>query len=115
MAGPARQPASCRPRFVLLDEDFHVTLCRSSGNLALAAALELVNTRIRPVRMYDFLTADRIAATIAEHVEIVELVLEHRLTEALGALHRHVGESMEIVEQRVVRALTQMTLHRRKS
>jgi DNA-binding GntR family transcriptional regulator len=108
-------PPPAGPRFVLLDEDFHVTLCRSSGNLALAAALESVNTRIRPVRMYDFLTADRIAATIAEHVEIVELVLEHRLTEALGALHRHVGESMEIVEQRVVRALTQMTLHRRKS
>lgn len=108
-------PPPADPRFVLLDEDFHIVLCRSSGNLALVAALETVNTRIRPVRMYDFLTADRIESTIAEHIEIVELVLRGRLTDALATLHRHVGESLDVVEQRVVRALTQMTLHRGRS
>jgi DNA-binding GntR family transcriptional regulator len=77
--------------------------------------VETVNTRIRPVRMYDFLTTDRVESTIDEHIEIVELVLAHRLDEALAALHRHVGESMEVVEQRVLGALTQMALHRRKA
>jgi DNA-binding GntR family transcriptional regulator len=62
--------------------------------------------------MYDFLTADRIELTIAEHLEILELTLAGRLAEALTALHRHVGESMEVVEQRVVRALTAMARHR---
>jgi len=105
-------PPAPDPQFVLRDEDFHVTLLRASGNPALTEALEAVNARIRPVRMYDFLTADRIESTITEHVEIVELTLLRRIDDALTALHRHVGESMEVVEQRVVRALTQMTLHR---
>jgi DNA-binding GntR family transcriptional regulator len=108
-------PPPADPQFVQIDEDFHLTLSRASGNPALTAALETVNTRIRPVRMYDFLTTDRIGSTITEHLEIVELVLAHRLDEALAALHRHVGESMEVVEQRVVRALTQMALHRGKA
>jgi DNA-binding GntR family transcriptional regulator len=108
-------PPPADPQFVLLDEDFHLTLSRASGNPALTAALETANTRIRPVRMYDFLTVDRIETTITEHIEIVELVLAHRLDEALATLHRHVGESMEVVEQRVVRALTQMALHRGKA
>jgi DNA-binding GntR family transcriptional regulator len=109
------EPPAPDPQFVLLDEDFHVTLSRASGNPALTDALEAVNARIRPVRMYDFLTEDRIELTIAEHLEIVELTLDRRLNEALAALHRHVGESMEVVEQRVVRALTQMARHRGRS
>jgi DNA-binding GntR family transcriptional regulator len=108
----AADPPAPDPRFVLLDEDFHLTLCRAAGNPVLAAALETVNARIRPVRMYDFLTADRIELTISEHLEILELTLAGRLAEALIALHRHVGESMEVVEQRVVRALTAMARHR---
>jgi DNA-binding GntR family transcriptional regulator len=108
-------PPPADPQFVLRDEDFHLTLSRASGNPALTAAVETVNTRIRPVRMYDFLTTDRVESTIDEHIEIVELVLARRLDEALAALHRHVGESMEVVEQRVLGALTQMALHRRKA
>ena len=36
------------PDFVALDEDFHVTLLRSSGNGVMANTLEGVNARIRP-------------------------------------------------------------------
>ena len=39
------------PDFVLVDEDFHVTLLRSAGTAALTSTLESVNARIRPVRM----------------------------------------------------------------
>ncbi|GAA3579534.1 GntR family transcriptional regulator [Nonomuraea rosea] len=101
------------PQFVLLDEDFHVTLLRASGNDELTEALETVNARIRHVRMYDFLTADRIATSSDEHLRIVELVLAKDLDDALTALHKHVGESLEIVERRAARAITQMALHRR--
>ncbi|ONK10248.1 GntR family transcriptional regulator [Streptomyces sp. MP131-18] len=99
------------PGFVLQDEDFHHTLLRSSGNPRLTETLESVTIRIRPVRMYDYLTADRIERTVVEHLEIVEHVLADRLPEALGALRRHVGESLDVVAERAARAISQMALH----
>ncbi|WP_326640700.1 GntR family transcriptional regulator [Streptosporangium sp. NBC_01755] len=100
------------PQFVLMDEDFHITMSRASGNAALTGTLESVNARIRAVRMYDFLTADRITLTILQHLEIAEEVLAGRLAEALTAMHRHVGESMDVVERRAAHAITQMALNR---
>jgi DNA-binding GntR family transcriptional regulator len=100
------------PDFVAIDEDFHLTLLRSSGNGVMANTLEGVNARIRPVRMYDFLTEQRIELTIAQHLSVVEAVLASKLDEAAIALRAHVGESMEEVERRVARAITNMTLHR---
>lgn len=100
------------PHFVIVDEDFHITLSRASGNAAIADSLLAVNARIRSVRMYDFLTEDRIERTIAEHLEVVELVLAGRVDDGLVALRRHVGISAEVVEQRAARAITAMALHR---
>ncbi|UED87238.1 GntR family transcriptional regulator [Streptomyces profundus] len=104
------QPPAPEPGFVAQDEDFHHTLLRASGNPRLTEALESVSRRIRPVRMYDYLTADRVRSTIVEHLEIVELVLADRLSDALTALHRHVGESLEVVEERAAHALAQQAL-----
>jgi DNA-binding GntR family transcriptional regulator len=100
------------PDFVRVDEDFHVTLLRSAGNAALTSTLESVNARIRPVRMYDFLSEERIELTISQHLAVLDRVLGGRLDEAVGALRAHVGESMEEVERRAARAITQMHLHR---
>jgi DNA-binding GntR family transcriptional regulator len=105
-------PPEPDPSFVEADESFHHALLASSGNPALVSALDSVNERIRPIRMYDFLTEDRVRDTIVEHLEIVDLTLAGKLPDALMALRRHVGESLEVVEQRAVRAYTQMTLHR---
>lgn len=99
------------PHFVLLDERFHTALSRSSGNPALTTALTTVNEKIRRVRMYDFLTEDRIVSTVTEHLEILELVAEGRLEDGHRALHAHVGESLAVVLERAQRALTAMTLH----
>jgi DNA-binding GntR family transcriptional regulator len=100
------------PDFVTMDEDFHVTLLRSSGNSVLTKTLEGINDRIRPVRMYDFLTEQRIELTITQHLAVVEAVLATKLDKAAAALQAHVGESMEEVERRVARAITNMALHR---
>ena len=100
------------PQFVVMDEDFHVTLMRASGNAALSDALVAVNARIRPIRMYDFLTEDRIDRTIHEHLAIVEAVLAANGSEGLLALRQHVGISMEVVERRAAHAVSQMALHR---
>jgi DNA-binding GntR family transcriptional regulator len=98
--------------FVVMDEDFHVTLLRAAGNDALTHTLESVNARIRPVRIYDYLTEQRIELTISQHLAVVEAVLADRLEDAAVALRNHVGESMDVVERRAARALTQMTLGR---
>lgn len=105
------EPPEPDPGFVLQDEDFHLTLLRASGNPRLTEALESVSVRIRPVRMYDYLTEDRIERTVAEHLEIVEHVLAGRLPAALTALRTHVGESLEVVEERAARALSQLALN----
>lgn len=100
------------PAFVALDEGFHITLSHASGNLELANMLSAINARIRPVRMYDFLTADRVHLTIEQHLGIVERVLDGDLDAGTEALRAHVGESMEVVERRATRAITQMVLNR---
>jgi len=105
-------PPAPDPDFVALDEQFHITLSRASGNVELANMLDAVNARIRPVRMHDFVTADRVHLTIDQHLDIVEKVLAGDLAGSVLALRGHVGESMDVVEKRVARAITQMVLHR---
>lgn len=98
--------------FVVMDEDFHITLSRATGNEVLPQMLESVNARIRPVRMYDYLTHERIERTISQHLGIVEAVLAGNYEDAVTNMSYHVGESMEVVEKRAAHALTQMTLAR---
>jgi DNA-binding GntR family transcriptional regulator len=71
-------------------------------------ALKAVNQRIRPVRMYDYLTEDRLEATIEEHLQIGQFVLDNDLGAALAALRSHVEESRDVVMERASRALPMM-------
>lgn len=104
-------PPAPDPNFVVLDERFHAELSRASGNPALTEALVAVNQKIRRIRMYDFLSEDRVEATIAEHIEIAELTLAGELDRAYRVLYEHVGASMDVVLERAKSALTQMALH----
>ncbi|WP_105967908.1 GntR family transcriptional regulator [Streptomyces geranii] len=105
------QPPVPGPRFVVQDERFHVELCRASGNPALTDALVAVCERVRRVRMYDFLTQDRVDTAVGEHIEIMELVRDGRLDEGHRALHAHLGDSTAAVTEHARRAMTQMALH----
>lgn len=98
------------PRFVAEDEKFHVTVLASAGNQALTAALQTVNDRIRSFRMYDYLTADRITSTVAEHTNILELLLNRKLLAAHEALRDHIGASQDVVMERASQAFTNLTL-----
>jgi DNA-binding GntR family transcriptional regulator len=103
----AERPAP-DPSFVLLDESFHLQLARSAGNQVLVDLLRQVNERIRVVRMLDFLSEERIEATIEEHIGIAELVLAGRDVDAEGAFSSHLAVSMAVVEERVQAALARM-------
>ncbi|MFD6167001.1 GntR family transcriptional regulator [Oerskovia sp. NPDC060287] len=98
------------PGFVMLDEQFHTALSRAAGNQRLTDALVVVNEKVRAVRMYDFIEHERIQVTVDEHIEIMELVLSDDLLAARTALHKHVGESLEVVMERASGAMSRMAL-----
>ncbi|NUQ91164.1 MAG: GntR family transcriptional regulator [Glycomyces artemisiae] len=92
--------------FVESDERYHLTLLAASGNPQLAEALKVVNNRIRPARMFDYFTAERMESTIAEHIAIAEGALDGRYSEATAILTRHIETSRSIVVGRAEAALT---------
>ncbi len=98
-------------RFVIEEERFHAELSRACGNPALTEALVAAQRRVRRVRMYDFLTRDRVESTVTAHIEILELLLAGRLDETYRALHVHLGDSPAAVTEHARRAMTQMALH----
>lgn len=86
--------------FVTKDEGFHAHLLASSQNTAMVEALEAVNQRIRPVRMFDYLTRERMEATIVEHIAITDAVLAGELDSAVDQLTAHITESRDVVLER---------------
>lgn len=91
--------------FVTADEQFHRTLLAAAGNPTLSDALAVANAKVRPVRMYDYLTPDRMAATVDEHITIAEMALARRLTDAHDTLLRHIDTSRAVVLDRVRAAM----------
>lgn len=96
------------PNFVLLDEAFHLALATAAGNDVAVDLLRQINERIRLVRMHDFLLPHRIAATVAEHLELAEMVLAGDIVGAEAAFSQHLGDSMAVVEERVRGAIVRM-------
>ena len=96
------------PSFVLVDESFHVALAEAAGNAPLVDMLRLVNDRIRIVRMVDFLTPDRIASTIEEHVGIALAVRDGDVPGAERRFLAHLDDSQAVVERRVAAAIARM-------
>jgi DNA-binding GntR family transcriptional regulator len=103
------------PDFVLVDEDFHIRLALSSGNSSLAEMLAWVNERIRVVRVHDFLTEERIRATVEEHVGIVEGLLEGSVDTTVERLEAHIDESARVASQRALDAMVRMLAGRSRS
>jgi DNA-binding GntR family transcriptional regulator len=89
-----------------LDEQFHGTLVRATGNVEIAKVHSDVSDRIRIVRRLDFTREDRIDATYAEHAKILRAVLQRKADQAQLLLKSHIEQSK--VE---VRKITLGTLH----
>ena len=97
------------PDFVHADESFHLALAGASGNDVAEGLLADLNDRIRILRIHDFTTDDRIAATIAEHLEIVGCVLAGDADAAAAFMRAHVQRSALVVRERVGEALARMS------
>ncbi|MCU1345298.1 MAG: transcriptional regulator, GntR family [Acidimicrobiia bacterium] len=96
------------PDVVLLDEGFHESLAGAAGNIALVEMLHQINERIRIVRMHDFLSDERVAATIEEHLALVDALLDGDVAEAELRFVAHLDASLAVVEERVHRAVARM-------
>jgi DNA-binding GntR family transcriptional regulator len=106
----ALEPPAPDPSFVLLDEEFHVTLASAAGNPAIVDHLRQINERIRVVRMVDFMTDDRIESTIEEHLDIARSVLDGELLTAEQRFSDHLDHSQTVVERRVNVAIARMAV-----
>lgn len=102
------EPAEPDPSFVLLDESFHEALADAAGNPVLTDHLHQVNERIRVVRMQDFLTAERVEVTIAEHLRLLDAVIDGDIGGARTGFLAHLETSLAVVEQRTLAAVQRM-------
>jgi DNA-binding GntR family transcriptional regulator len=96
------------PDFVHADESFHRRIAEAAGNDLAIRILREVNDRIRLMRIHDFTTEDRVRATIAEHLEIVESVLAGDPDAAAAFMRAHVQRSALVVRERVGASLARM-------
>ncbi|MDE2371837.1 MAG: GntR family transcriptional regulator [Burkholderiales bacterium] len=76
-----------------LDEQFHATLVRSSGNREMARVHGEITERIRIIRRLDFTKPARVEATYDEHARILRAITRRRGDEARRLLAAHIEQS----------------------
>jgi DNA-binding GntR family transcriptional regulator len=89
-AGRAPKPGE---EVLYRDEAFHLGIAEVAGNAAVAETLAALNSRIRMVRVHDFLNAERIRATIFEHLAILAAIDARDAALACALMDRHIAES----------------------
>ena len=89
-----------------LDEEFHASLVRATGNAEAARVHWDVTERIRIIRRLDFTRGDRIEATYTEHGKILRAILQRKADQAQLLLRAHIEQS-----KAEVRKITLATLH----
>jgi DNA-binding GntR family transcriptional regulator len=94
--------------FVYQDESFHQRLADAAGNDVATETLRTITDRIRILRIYDFTSDERIAATIAEHLEIVRAVIAGDAEVAASFMRSHVQRSANFVREHIGTALARM-------
>ena len=88
-----------------LDEQFHATLVRATGNDELARVHWDVTERIRVVRRLDFTRPDRIEATYNEHAKILRQIIQRKIEPARLLLKAHIELSKAEVRKISLSAL----------
>lgn len=96
------------PDFVHADEDFHQRVAGASGHETAERLLRDLNDRIRILRIHDFTSDERIAATLSEHAEILDAIRAGEAQAAVAFMRSHVLRSALVVRDRVGVALARM-------
>ena len=86
------------------DEAFHLGIAEIGGNRQVRAALDGINARIRLVRVHDFLDADRVRATVRQHLAILDAVADGDAEKAGALMIVHIIESQRAVVNAAARA-----------
>ena len=77
----------------ILDEQFHTSLVKASGNEEMLKTHSEITERIKIVRRLDFTKAARISNTYDEHGQIIKAILAGRSSEAQRLLKAHIEQS----------------------
>lgn len=77
----------------ILDEQFHSSLVKASGNEEMLKTHSEITERIKIVRRLDFTKSDRINSTYDEHGQIIKAILAGRVAEAQRLLKAHIEQS----------------------
>lgn len=86
-----------RLAYFKLNQEIHTAIVRASANSVLAQTHEMLQARIKRIRFVGNKTADRWAAAVAEHDEMIAALTKRdgsRLSEVLG---RHLDHTLERV------------------
>ncbi|MEA2171868.1 MAG: hypothetical protein QOF76_5168 [Solirubrobacteraceae bacterium] len=105
----ATDPAGLLVEFVHEDEAFHDRVALASGNEFARRVLSEINDRIRPLRVHEFIVADRVSETITEHREILRAILAGEDLAAGAFMRAHISRSALVVRTRMADALARMS------
>lgn len=88
-----------------LDEAFHVTLARASGNPEIVRHLQAVNARIRFVRRVQIERGRKHASMIDEHTEIAKALQCRDVWSGTDLLSRHIAMTVEDARSALAEAI----------
>jgi len=94
----------------IADEEFHEILARETGNGVLMRLLGEVDKQIHFVRFADIVNPERLKATCADHLEILEALRQRDKERASEALSRNIEWGRSNVEAAIKDALVRAHL-----
>lgn len=90
-----------------IEEAFHVSIAKGSGNPVLLEYLEDANNRIRPIRLLGFPNEKSIVDTYQEHYDIIKLIKQRDVAGARRMMIEHIRKSQEIARTVTIAQLEQ--------
>jgi DNA-binding GntR family transcriptional regulator len=77
----------------MLDEQFHTSLVKASGNEEMLKTHSEITERIKIVRRLDFTKNNRIHDTYDEHAQIIKAIMKRKASEVQKLLKNHIEQS----------------------
>ena len=77
----------------MLDEQFHTSLVKASGNEEMLKTHSEITERIKIVRRLDFTKNNRIHDTYDEHAQIIKAIMKRKTSEVQKLLKNHIEQS----------------------